>query len=270
MHLALWDCPPSECLLAASGRPETTLEVERHDARTCARLLREQQVDVALLPSMVALSGRDDLDVLPGSALSTWAYPFARLVLRREIGNVKSVAFAPWCVQEALIARIMLREHYGQNPAMVPIRGATAADLLRAEEDASLIVGAEAPPTDRAVLDLGQEWFELAQYPMVWGLFVSLKEAASPTMVEAILTLAKEAEEIAYVWGQDRERDEDVRRFYAESLRLRLDDLAMASLTKFGEYLYYYNVTDELPVAPLYVPPGKPHNADTPWWASPD
>ena len=43
--------------------------------------------------------------------------------------------------------------------------------------------------------------------------------------------------------------------FYREDLRLRLDDLAMAGLTEFRDYLYYYNITEEIPELPLYELP---------------
>ena len=35
----------------------------------------------------------------------------------------------------------------------------------------------------------------------------------------------------------------------------RLDDLAVAGLTEFRDYLYYYNITDEIPELPLYELP---------------
>ena len=233
------------------------LEIERRDAQTCTTLLLQEQVDVALLPSLVVLSNTDTFDVLPGAALSTWTYPYARLLLRRGMEHVETVAFASPHTQEALVARIILREHYGKNPAFTPLDGITTEGLLHAEQDASLIVGPDAPmlQTEHVALNLGQEWYELANYPMVWGLFAALKDAAAPVMVEVIMQAIRIAEQQQPLWVQACEMPPALQAFYAEGLRLRFDDLATASLTEFRQYLYYYNVTEDLPELPLYELP---------------
>ena len=259
MHIAFWDIPPIDFLLSGRqvGAGAVPLEIERHDAQTCTRLLLQEQVDMALLPSMMVLSNTDVFDVLPGAALSTWTYPYARLVLRQGIEHVDSVAYAAPDTQEALLARIILREHYGKDPAFIPLTGATTETLLNAEQDASLLVGPDAltRQPDQLSLNLGQEWYELANYPMVWGLFVTLKEAASPVMVEIIMEIIRAAEQRAPLWVQAREMPPALHTFYTEGLRLRFDDLATASLTEFRQYLYYYNITDDLPELPLYELP---------------
>ncbi len=259
MHIALWDIPPAALLFSGlePGAISVPLEVERHDGRTATTLLLQEQVDVALLPSMVVLSNTDTFDVLPGAALSTWTYPYARLVLHRGIEHVESVAYALPHTQEALVARIILREHYGKDPSFIPLEGITTEGLLNAECDASLIAGPDAPllQTEQMTLNLGQEWYELANYPMVWGLFATLKDAAAPVMVEVILQAIRTAEQHLPVWTQAREMPPVLHRFYHEGLRLRFDDLATASLTEFRQYLYYYNITDDLPELPLYELP---------------
>ncbi len=195
--------------------------------------------------------------MLPGVALSTWKYPYARLVLRRGMESVETVAYEPQYTQEALVARIILREHYDKEPAFVSLDGATPEVLLHAEQDASLVVGPNAPmlQTEHVTLNLGQEWFELVNYPMVWGLFATLKDTAAPVMVEVLMHAVRVAEQQRPVWVQAREMPPALHTFYREDLRLRLDDLAMAGLTEFRDYLYYYNITDEIPELPLYELP---------------
>ncbi len=259
MHLALWDIPPVDFLDAVlkAEAVSVPLEIERKDAQTCTELLLQELVDVALLPSLVVLSNTEVFDVLPGVALSTWKYPYARLVLRGGMESVETVAYARQDTQEALVARIILREHYDKNPTFVPLDAVTPEGLLHAEQDASLVVGPNAPllQTPHMALNLGQEWFELANYPMVWGLFATLKDAAAPVMVEMLLRTARVAEQQRPMWVQAQEMPPLLHTFYSEHLRLRLDDLAMASLTQFRDYLYYYNVTDEIPELPLYELP---------------
>ena len=259
MHLALWDIPPVDFLVSGlrAGAEMVPVEIERKDAQTCTELLLQELVDVALLPSLVVLSNTDVFDVLPGVALSTWKYPYARLVLRRGMESVETVAYERRHTQEAFVARIVLRDHYDKDPTFIPYDDVAPEALLEAEEDASLIVGPHAPllQTEHVALNLGQEWFELVNYPMVWGLFATLKDAASPVMVEVLMHAARLAEQQRPVWVQAREMPPPLHAFYSDDLRLRLDDLAMAGLTEFRDYLYYYNVTDEIPALPLYELP---------------
>ena len=251
MHVALWDFPPTDCLLVAAEAQ--MLEVEQAGAEACTRLLLERQVDVALLPSTVVLGSPDTFAVLPGAAISTWAYPFARIMLRRGLGHVGSVAYHGTDTIEALLTRIVFQEHYGLSPAFVVAREASAGALLQATEDASLLVGRDVPalPEVGVTLDLGREWYELAQYPMVWGLFVTLRELASPAAANAVIALAVEAERQATAGGTSPM----LRRFYTQDMRFRLDDLAMAGLTKLRDFLYYYKVTDEIADPTFYSLP---------------
>lgn len=255
MHVAFWDFPPTDCLLAAAE--SQALEVERTGGEACTQLLLERQVDVAFLPSTVVLGNTDAFAILPGAAVSTWAYPFARLVLRRGLGHVQSVAYHGTDTMEALLARIAFQEHYGLSPAFVAAPEGSADALLQVPEDASLLVGRDIPalPEVGVTLDLGREWYELAQYPMVWGLFVTLRELASPAAAAAVTALAAEAERQAAAWAGADGTPPILRDFYADDLRFHLDDLAIAGLTRLREFLYYYKVTDEIADPTFYTPP---------------
>ncbi len=259
MHLALWNTPPAAFFASGltSGAMRSPFTIERHDARTCTELLQRGMVDVALLPTLVALSHPDAFDVLPGAALSTWQSPYARLVLRHGLTRVGAVAYAEDDVQEALLARIILREHYSLEPAFVALAGPRLEALQARDEDAYLVTGPAAAtlPSEDHALNLGQEWFELAAYPMVWGVFATRSDEATPAMVEGLLALVKAAEEQRALWVQAQDMPPDLHTFFAEDLRLRLDDLALASLNELRQYLYFYNVTEEIPDLSLFVLP---------------
>lgn len=255
MHLALWDIPPCRCLEAAAS----DMLVERTTAARAMELLRAQQVDVALLPSSVVLCEARVFDVLPDAAVASWAYPWASIVLRREAHALRTVAFDPSCRQEAIMAKAVLREHYRVTPAFVPVAG--CEDPLRMGADASLVVGTESMGDPGQVLDLGQEWFELAQYPMVWGVFATLRGAATPSMAARIAELAKDAEVVARSLAVDSGTESE-RRFYAESLRLQMDDIAVAGLTELTDQLYFAGHIQDLTPLPLYSLPAT----DGRWW----
>ena len=256
MQLALWDRPPAGCLRKAAE--SQGLLVECHDAARCASLLLEDQVDVALLPTTLAVVLGKAVTVLPEAAVSAWTYPFAHIALRRGIGRVASLSYPPDSTQELLMARIVLQEHYGQQPAVVPRSGSAAPSD---DHDAVLMIGPEGAPRREfgTIFDLGQEWYELAQYPMVWGLFVTRSGRAAPHMVSTVRDVAREAEVLAGRWPESPA-------FHASSLRLRYDDVTTASLTRITEYLFYYKVTGEITEIPLYAT--EQQDSNVPWWAS--
>ncbi len=255
MQLALWDFPPADALEAAAQR--LPFEVERRSGAVCLELAQAQQVDVALVPVIHALMAVDDLQLIPGGAVSTWAYPFIRIKLKHGLSCVSSLKVSSDYVQESFMARIILKEHYGQDVTIVP-EGPADAHLLTG--NASLALS-----DDPRALDLGQEWYEMAQYPMVWALYVCARETATPAMVDAIISLTKEAEIVAHEWGE--RSGSETNHFWAGSLRLRLDDVAMAGLTSIRDYLYYFGVTDELALLPLYESPEVPVSETIPGWA---
>ena len=264
MHLALWDTRPVDFLVSGiDGVNGSPWMVDRASPRRCVEALQRGQADVALVPTLVVLSNPDVFDVLPGVALSTWKYPFARLLLREGFQEVNRVGYAPEHMQEALVAQIVLQEHYGQEVTFEPHLEASLDELRTAPGDGVLLVGDDVPFIQSALaLDLGQEWFELVAYPMVWGLFAVRKDEGTPAMVQALRDTVKTAEARRQVWLQAHEQPPVLHSFFAEELRLRFDDLATASLTEFRQHLFYYNITEDIPELPMYVVPETARDDD--------
>jgi hypothetical protein len=86
---------------------------------------------------------------------------------------------------------------------------------------------------------------------MVWGLFVTKRDRATDEMIEALIASARAAEENRDVWVQAQETSATLNAFYREDLRTGLDKLAIASLTEFRKFLFYYDVTEDVPDLPL-------------------
>ena len=258
MRIALWNTLPAEFFAAGLRHaPAGRWTVRQETPEACVGRLLDGDADVALVPSLVVFSHPAVFDVLPVAAFSSWKYPFARIVLRKGLGEVASVAVGGGDPQAALLARIVLKEHYGLDPAFAPHDGATPDALLAGGHDAALVTGPAVPTltTPHATLDLGQEWFELVNYPMVWGLFCARRDEAQPPMVDGLREAVKAIEARRDVFMQAREMPPALHAFFADDLRVRFDDLATASLTEFRQFLYYYHVTDEIPELPLFAEP---------------
>lgn len=253
MQLAFWDFPPTKCLALAART--LSIEAKRQTGAVCVELLRQRQVDVALLPVTVALAA-DELDIVPGGAVSSWGYPFARMRVRRDLQQAGTLECTSEQGLEAFMSRVILKEHYGRE---ITLTSNGTADI-------ELLTGAASldQADDPATLDLGQEWYELSQYPMTWGLYACLKETATDGMVEMLTTLTKEAEIIAHEWGTRSSSHAD--QFFGGSLRLRLDDVTLAGLTAIREYMYYYGITEDLVPLTMFEPNDVTGHQDIPLW----
>lgn len=251
MQIAAWNIPPADFLVSGfhSGAFKDRVNLLRSEIDDCEALLRSGAADVALLPTTSILKGPDDFDVIPAIALSSWAFPFARLVLAHGLDQpIETVAFDPRFEQERIVTEIVLREHYRTEASFIAHPNEDHSALLSAEADAWLIVGPNVPAVARGelVLDVGREWYELAQYPMVWGLFATLQERSSPDIIRMLRDGVRASEKRRSVWVRAQETSVDLHEFYRDELRLRLDDLAVASLTELKQFLFLYNIIDEV------------------------
>lgn len=226
--------------------------VERWDRWECQRRLSSGLADVALVATVGVLSEADDFDVYPDVAISSWCSDTARILLRNGLaGKAETVACDVRYGQEAFLARIVLREHYGLSPAFLPIEQASAQRLLDSHADAVLFAGEDIPRGvargEPAVeLDLGQEWFEYTGYPMVWGLFVSRRGESE---VRVLRLLRSAAADLAVRLQEIEDLVQDA------SIRYELDDLALAGLTEMADIVFFYQVTEEVPILQFATDP---------------
>jgi len=256
MRLAIWDLPPAEFLVSGftSGATENPFDILRYRPEECAARLIQGDVDIALLPATLALQAADSIDVIPSVGLVSWKYPYARLAWSGGLRDApETVAYDRRVSQERFVARVILQEHYGQEPAFVPYDGMSPRALLDTDEDAALLVGNDVPAMqlDTFSMDVGREWYELTNYPMVWGLFVMRRDQATDDVTEALVDGRKAAEDNRDVWIMAQETSERLGEFYREDLRSALDRLAIASLTELRQYMFYYDLTGEVPDLPF-------------------
>lgn len=255
MTLAIWNAPMADAAVSRLAASEDAPMMRRLRPEACTAALLKEQVDVALVPTTMALQGADGFDVVPGVALSSWKYPFARLVLKEGLGGeALQLACDRRAVQEKFMARVVLREHYQLETEEVLYDAPAPQELLRGEENAALLTSTDLealPARGRLgggglVMDLGQEWFELAKYPMVWGLFVTREDTLDAETTVALRDRLHAAEEYRSRWAEQAEHPA-LKEFFQEDLRLRYDDLVVASLTELKHYLFYDDVLGDIP-----------------------
>ena len=235
LRISLWDEPLLRAFARALEGPET--EVTVTDRRQSEKRLLAGLADVALVPADRAIAAADDFQILPAVAFGAWNTPRATISLRKGFeGRPEQIYCTDPDALEALVSRVVLREHYGISVSPSPLEGPAS----RASADAVLAVE-EAPPTvGGLLLDLGQEWYELTNYPMIWGLFVVRAGEADANVVRLLRDAAAAVESADDLDGTDPGDD-------GMALpRFRFDDIATASLTELCGFLYYYGVTSDI------------------------
>lgn len=256
MELSIWNTPPAEFLVSGltSGAVAHDFAIKQYRPEVCAARLVEGDTDVALLPTMLGLQASEAIDVVPSVGLVSWNYPFARLAWMGGLHDFpETIAYDRRVAQEKLIARIILNEHYDIDPTFVPYAHATPRRLLSADADAALLTGPEVPTleVDAYTMDLGQQWYELTAYPMVWGVFVTRRDHLTDDVIKTLIDGAMASDEHRDVWAKAQETSDRLHAFYQESIRTGLDKLAIASLTEFRQYMFYYDATDDIPDVPF-------------------
>ena len=219
--------------------------------------LQDGAAQVALIPSDIALANPNEFDILPAVAVSTWNNPFSVLTVESLLaGQTLGIIHGVEGRLSALLAAIILKEHYGTIAALNERATLPPGVAL----DALISVPLESPEKETEIpalgLDLGQEWYELSNYPFVWAVFVTRKGEATPDVIttvrDAIVFLDDHRADFATQWSGDLAMED----YVLNDLRLRLDDLATASLTELCDHLFYYGITEEIqPVLFASLPP---------------
>jgi len=226
VRLAIWNTPFTKPVGHAFDSVPGISVFQGSSVDVVARLAADQ-ADVALVPADHALTASDDVDILPAVAVSMWQAESSRLVLPSGLSSpVLSLLTGPESLYMTLLARIVLKEHYGKQVLVLD----AGEFQLHPSWMPAVVAEGEGDPFE---MDLVQEWSEMAHYPLVAALFITRKGQATGEVIRTVRDV---------VCAFDDKRDDRER----NRVRLRLDDLTVASLSELADYLFYYEMTPEI------------------------
>ncbi len=239
---------PAEFFVSGAAGTEDGVEIMVLEDRTGIDMVRTGDLEIALVPALSVMADTSEVEVVPAVAMSSWRYPFAQLYLPDGLdSSPDQVLYNRRYKEEADLTRIILKEHYGLTPSFESVDSFDDPGVPR------ICVGNEVS-TARSrglYLDIGQEWYELANYPMVWGLYVMTKGSVTAEVVQRLREVAARTEKLRTRWADAADRGGAIRRFFLEDIRVRFDDLVTASLTQLLDYAFYYDLTDEIRAFPV-------------------
>jgi len=186
-------------LLYELGDGDPPFAVTNHHPSKLASMLRDGELDVALVP-VVAYWERPDYMVVPGIGISSYGpVRSIRLYYRRALSDAQLVALDSSSRTSTLLTQLLFREVWGGSPEFTTVEPREARRQLAksagAEFDAALLIGDEALSCrafpDWESVDLGTEWTRWTGLPFVYAFWVCRvpagPESLPPGLVERFL-----------------------------------------------------------------------------------
>jgi predicted solute-binding protein len=153
----------------------------------CADMVASGAADIGIIPTF-ELIGRD-YGIVPAVGIACrGAVRSILLVSKRPANQIRTLAADASSRTSVALARIVLALRYGVEPAVVR-RPPDLASML-GEADSALIIGDPALHIDPEaspfhVYDLGREWMEMTDLPMVFAVWAGPREFVTPRVVAA-------------------------------------------------------------------------------------
>jgi predicted solute-binding protein len=228
MRLLVWPIDPARALGRALA-PHVA-EILEGPSWEAASSLAARTGDLALVPTLEVLRDPDAFELVEGVALVGAASPEVVLVVSGPLDRVRTLAFDPRHPQEALLAAVLLREHYGVQPTFAASDPAAPLTDRLAKNDAALvpIEDARELPAGTIALDLGAEWMDLTTRPFPWGLLAA-RPGELPDGAGAILAASARSAEAPERW------------------QFLLAGYGHAGLEEFAGHLFYHGALQDLP-----------------------
>lgn len=164
------------------------------------------ELDVALIPSVEALTGEGYQIISDACVAARGPVRSVKLYSRVPVGQIHSLALDEGSRTSAALTRTILHERYGVEPELRPFPLGSSLDDCDA--DAILMIGDRAmhePSGDFAdTWDLGEHWFRWTGRPFVFAVWVA-RDGIPTDRVSEVLTQARDrgVASIAEIAGRD-------------------------------------------------------------------
>jgi len=171
--------------------PEATVSLD-YPSRL-ADQLAAGDLDVALIPSVEYMRGAD-YEIISDACVATRGPVLSvKLYSRVDPGAIRTLALDEGSRTSATLARIMLLERFGVDPARQPLP--IEMSVQHTDADAVLVIGDRAmhAPNEEfhTVWDLGEEWLAWTGLPFVFAMWVARRGVAS-AHVEQMLSESRD------------------------------------------------------------------------------
>jgi predicted solute-binding protein len=155
----------------------------------CADRLASGAADIGIIPSFELT--RQDLEVIPGAGIACHgAVRSILLISSRPAAEIRTLAADTSSRTSVELARVVLERKFGAAPVI--LRHPPDLDAMLRQADAALIIGDPALRIEPArlphhVYDLGAEWVELTDLPMVFAVWAGRRGVVNQDVASVFL-----------------------------------------------------------------------------------
>ena len=207
----------------------------------CASMLRDNTVDLALIPT-IEYARRSDYFVVPDIAVVSEG-PVASVAIftKRPPTAIRSIAIDSSSRTSVALLRILCARWFDIEPTFVTMRPDQEAMLKRC--DAALLIGdtalfTEHEMTDLEKIDLGEEWTQMTNLPFVWAFWAGRIDILEESHLEALFKArdggVSALDAIAKKYGSDdEERVGRAQSYLRDNVHFNLTERALEGLKEF-------------------------------------
>jgi len=252
-------------LTAALEDDRESFELHFDVPSACASDLRNQRVDLGLIPSIEYARNPGSYYIVPDVAIGCRGEVLTvRLFFRGAVEDITSIAVDRSSQTSIALLRILMKERYGLEPTFEP--APPDLDQMLHSADAALLIGdpvlplvdptltAAAPSHvgDRQSLDLGREWVEFSGHPFVFAFWAGKPGAVSPEQVEKLIRARRYGEtrvaQIASAFQRARAGSVELYERYLQShISFEFSDAEIAGLKEFYRLAHRHGLIDSEP-----------------------
>ena len=172
------------------GPQQGMFDLEFGIPAACAERMASGDADIGIVPSFELT--RQDLEIVPGAGIACHG-PVRSILLisSKPASRIRTLAADSSSRTSVQLARIILARKYGAAPEVFS-HEPDVEEMLR-HADAALIIGDPALRIDPSrlpyhSLDLGAEWVEMTDLPMVFAVWAGRRAVVTPEVGEAFRT----------------------------------------------------------------------------------
>ena len=252
-------------LTAALEDDRESFELHFDVPSACASDLRNQRVDLGLIPSIEYARNPGRYCIVPDVAIGCRGEVLTvRLFFRGAVEDITSIAVDRSSQTSIALLRILMKERYGLEPTFEP--APPDLDQMLHSADAALLIGDPVLPLvdptltavapshvgDRQSLDLGREWVEFSGHPFVFAFWAGKPGAVSPEQVEKLIRARRHGEtqvaQIASAFQRERAGSVELYERYLQShISFEFSDAEIAGLKEFYRLAHRHGLIDSEP-----------------------
>lgn len=202
--------------------------------------LRENKLDVALIPSVEFLRSQDWNIVSDACIACHGQVRSVRVLFRRPPAAVRSLALDEGSRTSVVLARVLLARRFGIRPEVHNL--GINQDFMAETADAVVIIGDRAMQVDESqfdsVWDLGEVWNRETGLPFVFAMWVTNNSALAPDVATRLQECRDDGltnlDQLVATYASHHDLTaSDCKKYFSEQLYFHLGESELLALDRF-------------------------------------